>query len=147
MSRAKMKDTHAEIQTTHFTKCSEWWHHHWAPCIMSQGDYFKGNNIFRGWINILSPESTWMYNTFKTTDIFKQCRLTTNLKKDTFCSTVQTFIWWPFLHKHSIQQNCSSWKATGHLALQPAVWTSQVHSQTMLSDMLHLYAASSMATD
>jgi len=63
----------------------------------------KGTTFFRGWINKLIPETTWMHHTFRTTGIFKHC-LTTNKKKSTFCSTVQTFIWWPFYTTHSVKK-------------------------------------------
>jgi hypothetical protein len=46
MSQAKLKDALASFQPTHFVICLEQRRHHWAPCVISQRDYFKMNNIF-----------------------------------------------------------------------------------------------------
>ena len=91
MSRATLQGKLAEIQITQFTKCSVWWHHHWAQTTL------KGTTFFRWRINKLIAGTAWTYHTFRTTSISKR-RLTTNKQNSTFCSTVQTFIWWPFLH-------------------------------------------------
>jgi hypothetical protein len=42
MIQAKSWDALTEYEMVHFTKCFQQWQNHWACCMKSQGDHFKG---------------------------------------------------------------------------------------------------------
>jgi hypothetical protein len=42
--QAKLQNTLVGFQTAHFSQCSEQWHHCWAHCIKSQGNYSECDN-------------------------------------------------------------------------------------------------------
>ena len=44
MIQAKLQNTLVGFQTVHFIQCSEQWHHCWAHCVKSQGNYSECDN-------------------------------------------------------------------------------------------------------
>jgi hypothetical protein len=47
MIQAKSWDILGEFHTTHFTKYSEWWFDHWAPCVKTKEDDSEGTTSIK----------------------------------------------------------------------------------------------------